>query len=104
MLLTEFCTRLPELRRRFKHGERALVEQTVLAARNGESIDARVTELLGPPRPGVQLTEVYGPSTGVTGAFLCPTGKCDRVVYRKAGEDLPTCPLFERDLRFVADG
>ncbi|GAB2762916.1 hypothetical protein [Amycolatopsis magusensis] len=101
MLLTEFCTRLPELRRRLKDGDRVLVEQAVLAARDGKPVDAKVSQLLG---PGVQLTEVYGPSTGVNGAFLCPTGKCGRVVYRRAGDELPVCPLFERDLRFVADG
>ncbi|MGC7093180.1 hypothetical protein ACPZ19_00800 [Amycolatopsis lurida] len=111
MLLTEFCARLPSLRRSLRGEDRALVEQTVLAARNGEQVDAQITQLLGFRQPGVQgteqpdagMTEVHGPSIGVTGAYFCPTGQCPRVVYRKAGEDLPTCPVFARDLRFVAD-
>ena len=121
--LAEFCAALPTLRKLLRGpvsaDRRAVVEQAVVAAREGLPIG----DLLGGLRfrdvtvaveeadhtargtpDGTTLPTVSGVAHGpVAGVYLCPRGVCRRVELRGAGGELPACAVHDQALRFVAD-
>jgi hypothetical protein len=112
--LATLCAALPRLRKSFRGpasaDTRAIVEQAARAARQGEP----VTDLLirlgltededeWNPRGGLPTSLPSASFEPVTGVYVCPQETCARVETRAAGDEPPTCHLFEQTLRFVAD-
>ncbi|WP_327589935.1 hypothetical protein OHA25_25045 [Nonomuraea sp. NBC_00507] len=112
-----FCAALPQLRTLLRgpasSGRRAIVAQTVLAARRGEPIDRFLTQL-GIDSPRTEPEDTRSPHSSlptaldsergpVIGDYVCPKGTCTRVVHREADAELPTCEIHEQALRFVAE-
>lgn len=125
--LADFCKQVPLLRRAFRGEQhartRALVEQAVSEIQAGNwpaellsSLGLGKTGPIpepqrhgGPPPPGSSspsdggIPGVFGASRQVDGQYLCPKGRCARAVQRAPGDPVPTCALFDADLRFFAD-
>ncbi len=109
--LAQLCAQLPTLRKSFRGpasvASRALLEQATQAARRGEPV-APFLEQLGAGREskprGTLPTPIHPEAARpLIGVYLCPKGTCDRVVYRTAGSELPSCNVHDQALRFVAD-
>lgn len=114
--LADFCKQVPLLRRALRgeqHArQRALVEQAVAEVQAG-NWPAELLSSLGfndpvPPRadygtPPGGIPGIFGQSRRVDGDYLCPRRRCARIVHRGPGDPVPTCALFDTDLRFVAD-
>ncbi|MDP4501671.1 hypothetical protein [Nonomuraea turcica] len=113
-----FCAALPQLRTLLRgpasSGRRAIVAQTVLAARRGEPIDRFLAQLgIDSPRTEPEDTRSRQRSSlptpldsergPVIGDYVCPKGTCTRVVRREVDAELPTCEIHEQALRFVAE-
>ncbi|NNN38370.1 hypothetical protein HLK59_50440 [Streptomyces sp. S3(2020)] len=105
-LHAEFCRELAVLRM-LSGPRRAALEQGVRRLREGadfgevlRALDPAVTD---PMFVRVAPTPVASPGPPVPGRYLCPTGACQRVEQRFAGEGPPECLLYERVLTFVPD-
>jgi hypothetical protein len=81
----------------------------VTAARAGEDIGARLTDLLrqsGVPDPeqpvrGSLATRLPGPGLGhfVPDGYVCPVGRCTAWRRRRSGGPRPYCELEQVDMR-----
>ncbi|HWE91176.1 MAG TPA: hypothetical protein VG317_17080 [Pseudonocardiaceae bacterium] len=113
--LASLCAELPELRvlLRAIPARRALLEQAVQAARRGEPVGDYLRQL-GIVRDDLGVDEFRGPGTSsmpwetdgghsVDGVYVCPVDVCLRLHERRPGDDLPTCHLHDRPLRFEPD-
>jgi hypothetical protein len=113
--LAALCAELPELRvlLRAMPARRALLEQAVRAARRGEPVGDYLRQLgiadgnaVGPavPRgPGPSSVPWDTDGHSVDGVYVCPADLCLRLEQRRPGDDLPTCHLHDRPLRFEPD-
>ncbi|MGP3962244.1 hypothetical protein ACTWPT_40255 [Nonomuraea sp. 3N208] len=115
--LAVFCAALPQLRTLLRgpasSDRRAIVAQTVRAARRGEPIDRFLAQLgiggsttapedIESPRSSLP-TPLDSERRPVIGDYMCPKGTCARLVHREVDAELPTCAIHEQALRFVAE-
>jgi hypothetical protein len=114
--LALLCAELPQLRSTLRTfpPRRELLEQAVQAGRRGEPVTRYLRRLgiAADDQPGTSGARKDSPAavpwaTGggrsVPGAYVCPVDVCARWQYRQPGDDLPTCHLHDRPLRFEPD-
>jgi hypothetical protein len=107
---SRFCEELPRLRAELlRSPERwTVLELAVDMARSGGSMKHVLRQLgiasLSADRGGAPtVSPVAGGGHVGGGVYLCPVNNCGRVEERQVGDELPTCHVYERALRFVPD-
>jgi hypothetical protein len=123
-LLASLCLELRELKQvAAVNGKAAELESVVAAARRGEPIEDGLRELGllsilasstsrgtlaedGQASQYPSMTSIPGGLAGgrvAHGAYRCPERICPRSATPGPGEDLPTCAIHGRSLRFEAN-